>query len=196
MVRKSAALLAAFVFSQVSAADTAALSWEQPADTIYAVDGSDAGTGTNFYSFSRLIKVSGGTGPIVTLNCQAMSTGAHSLNVAIQMDPQNTYEEDPKERLRLLNINVALTVDGKRQFEKFMMHPKSTKIIPIDKAVGKRIYNAAVTGSSVSIKVQGSTYDLEIPDKDDAFIAFARICPTTNGGTFDNSIFENVQAPT
>lgn len=193
MFRKPAAFIAVALFAQLSAADTPPLIWEQSRDAIHHVDGSDAGTAADFYSFSRTIKVSGATGPIVILNCQAMSNGAHSLNAGIQMDPANTYEENPSERLRLHNVNVSLTVDGIRQNEKFMMHPKSTKIVPIDKSVGKRIYNAVVTGSPVSMKLQGKNYDLELPGKDEVFVAFARFCPTTNGGQFDYSIFDSVR---
>lgn len=193
MFRKPAAFIAVALIAQLSAADTPPLIWEQSRDAIHQVDGSDAGTAADFYSFSRTIKVSGATGPIVILNCQAMSNGAHSLNAGIQMDPANTYEENPSERLRLHNVNVSLTVDGIRQNEKFMMHPKSTKIVPIDKSVGKRIYNAVVTGSPVSMKLQGKNYDLELPGKDEVFVTFARFCPTTNGGQFDYSIFDSVR---
>lgn len=172
----------------------APLAWRQSPDTIYQVDGADAGNSADFFSFSRLIKVSGGTGPILILNCQAMSNGAHSLNAGIQLDPANTYEENPAERLHLHRITVTMSVDGKRTHEKFMMHPKSSKIVPIDKSVGKRLFNAAVTGAVVTIKANGKTFELEIPDQDKVFADFAKTCPTTNGGKFYNTLFESPDA--
>ncbi|MBD3770058.1 MAG: hypothetical protein IE925_07905 [Rhodobacterales bacterium] len=169
--------------------------WSQAPDTILRVDNSDVGTQANFYSFSRLIRTTGNENPVVILNCQAMSTGQHSLNAAIQLDPANTYEEDPSERFRLLSVSAALTIDGVKKSERFKYHPASSKIIPYDKAVAKKLYNAVVNGSEVMLKVKGKQYDLALPAKDAVvFIAFAKTCPTTNGGQFDASIFEQVKA--
>ena len=176
----------------VAEADTPAeLSWSADRDTLIRVDTSDPGNAADFYSVSRTIRSSGGTGPVLMLNCQAMSTGKHSLNAAIQLDPANTYEESPSERLRLLSLNVALTVGGKKKNERFQYHPQSSKIIPFNKDVSKRLYNAVVTGASVTIKVKGETYTLALPGKDQTFISFAKTCPTTNGGQFDPSLFEH-----
>jgi hypothetical protein len=168
----------------------AALAWVQDPDSIIRVDGSDAGTSANFYSFSRLIHSSGGPGPILIFNCQAMSTGQHSLNAAVQLDPDNAYEENPSERLHLLNVSVTLTIGGSKKSERFKYHPASSKIIPHNKAVAKQLYNAVVQGSDVSLKVKGKTYDLAFPGKDPVFVSFAKTCPTTNGGKFDPAIVE------
>ena len=197
MARRIAGVLAAAIFAQAVAAETDtadALSWSQDPDSIIRVDSSDAGTATNFYSFSRIIRTSGGTGPVLMLNCQAMSTGSNSLNAAILLDPANTYEQNPSERLHLLSLTGTLTINGQQQKERFKYHPESSKIIPYDKAVSKRLFNAVVTGASVQLKVKGKTYDLEIPGKDQVFVAFAKTCPMTNGGTFDSAIFEEAKA--
>lgn len=194
--RLSAVLTGAVILVQTTTAQTepsSALAWVQDRDSILRVDDSDAGTGTDFYSFSRLIHSSGGHGPVLTFNCQAMSTGQHSLNAAIQLDPSNTYEENPSERLRLLNVSVALTINGSKKMERFKYHPASSKIIPHNKAIAKRLYNAVVQGSDVTIKVKGKTYDLALPGKDPVFVNFAKTCPTTNGGKFDMSIFQQVE---
>lgn len=190
MNRIVGAVIGAVIALQGQAAHADALQWVQDPDSIIRVDSSDAGNATNFYSFSRIIRSSGGSGAVLMLNCQAMSTGQHSLNAAIQLDPANTYEENPSEHLHLLSVSVALTVDGKKKAERFKYHPASSKIVPYDKAVAKRLFNAIVTGAPVSLKVKGKTYDLELPGKDETFVAFAKTCPTTNGGNFDRSIFE------
>lgn len=183
-----AALLAQAAMAETVSSGT--LSWTRDRDSLIRVDDSDPGNATNFYSYSRTIRSSGGSGPVLILNCQAMSTGKHSLNAAIQLDPANTYEEDPSERLRLLSVTVALTVDGQKKFEKFQYHPESSKIVPFSNAVSKRLYNAAVSGVPVMLKVKGKTYDLALPGKDKTFTAFAKACPTTNGGKFDPSVFD------
>lgn len=169
---------------------TTDLAWIQDPDSIIRVDDSDAGNAANFYSFSRLIHSSGGSGPVLIFNCQAMSTGQHSLNAAIQLDPDNTYSENPSERLHLLNVSVTLTIDGSKKSDKFKYHPASSKIIPHDKAIAKKLYNAVVQGSDVSMKVKGKTYDLALPGKDSVFVSFAKTCPTTNGGKFNPAIIE------
>lgn len=197
MARRHAGILAATILVHSAAAQTreqVVPVWSQDRDTIIRVDSSDPGTKTNFYSFSRIIRTSGGTGPALLLNCQAMSTGAHSLNAAIMLEPANTYEQAPSEHLRLLSLSGTLTIGGHQQKERFKYHPQSTKIIAYDKAVSIRLYNAAITGADVQLKVKGKTYDLEFPEKNQVFIDFAKTCPMTNGGNFDSSIFEEAEA--
>jgi len=191
------AITTTLILAGVAQAESAApLAWVQDPDSIIRVDDSDAGTSADFYSFSRLIHSSGGSGPILIFNCQAMSTGQHSLNAAVQLDPDNTYEESPSERLHLLNVSVTLTIDGSKKSERFKYHPASSKIIPYNKSVAKQLYNAVVQGSDVRMKVKGKTHDLALPGKDSVFISFAKTCPTTNGGKFVNlpSLSDNEKA--
>ena len=166
------------------------LRWEQLRDQYTEVDSSDAGREADFFGFSRTIQTAGTTGPLIVFLCHVSSEEYESLNVAIQLDPHSTYGENPERAPRILTLSGILTVDGKKQSERFRYHPASSKIVPFDRKVAKRLYNAAVTGADVSIKVQGKTHDLEIPAKNDVFVSFAKICPVTNGGTFDRSIFD------
>lgn len=164
--------------------------WVQDPDKIVSVDSSDAGKDANFYSFSRIIRTSGGPQPTVLLTCQAMSTGHNSMNFAIQLDPANTYESDPSERLRLLSLSGTLIINGEGKPERFKYHPASSKVIPFDKSAARRLFNAVVKGSEVHLKIKGDTFDLALPGKGPAFVSFAKTCPITNGGTFDQSIFD------
>jgi hypothetical protein len=170
------------------------LHWEQLPDQFTWVDSSDAGKEADFFGFSRTIQTAGTTGPLVVFLCHVSSEDYESLNVAIQLDPHSTYGENPERAPRILTLTGVLTVDGKKQSERFRYHPASSKIVPFDRTVSKRLYNAAVTGADVSIKVQGKTHDLEIPAKNDVFVSFAKVCPVTNGGTFDRSIFDGETA--
>ena len=123
------AIIITLVLAGAAQAESPApLAWVQDPDSIIRVDDSDAGKSANFYSFSRLIHSSGGSGPTLIFNCQAMSTGQHSLNAAVQLDPDNTYEENPSERLHLLNVSVTLTIDGSRKSERFKYHPASLNV--------------------------------------------------------------------
>lgn len=168
--------------------------WEQDPDRIWRVDSSDAGRGTDYYSFSRMIRSAGGSGPITILNCQANSKGQNTLSLGFQIDPENRYTDDPDHSPRILTASGILTVGGKKEAERFQYHPDSTKIIPFSDAVPRRIFNAVVTGAVVTLKFQGKTYDLDLPPKDTTFVSFAKTCPVTNGGTFDRAIFDQAEA--
>ena len=193
------ALATACLWAPAAAAETQSqtdeLRWEQKPDTLTTVDSSDAGTAADFYGFSRIIEAAGTTGPIIIFICHVNSNGYQSLNAGIQLDPKSTYGEKPERTPRILTLTGVLTIDGKKQNERFRYHPASSKIVPFDRKVARRLYNAAVTNSEMSIKVQGKTYDLEIPAKNSVFTSFAKTCPVTNGGTFDYSIFDAVLTP-
>lgn len=196
----AAALLATMAVpaasAETEAADSAAPArhWEQEPDRIWRVDSSDAGHGTDYYSFSRMIRSAGGTGPVTILNCQANSKGQNTLSLGFQIDPENRYTDNPDHSPRILTASGILTVGGKKEAERFQYHPDSTKIIPFNNAVPRRIFNAVVTGAEVKLKFQGKTHDLDLPAKDKVFISFAKTCPVTNGGTFDSSIFDRAEA--
>lgn len=91
------------------------LRWEQKPDTFTTVDGSDAGTATDFYGFSRIMEAAGTTGPIVIFICHVNSNGYESLNAGIQLDPNSTYGEKPERTPRILTLTGVLTIDGKRK---------------------------------------------------------------------------------
>jgi hypothetical protein len=179
--------------TQPAEPEAASPHWQQDPDRIWFVDGADAGHGADYYSFARMIRSSGGDGPITILNCHATSTGQNSLSLGFQIDPDNAYEDAPDHSPRILTASGILTVGGKKQAERFRYHADSTKIIPFDPAVPRRVFNAVVTGEEVTLKFQGKTYDLGLPGKDKVFVSFAKTCPVTNGGKFDYSIFD--QAP-
>ena len=167
-----------------------ALYWTEERDQLWSVDSSDAGEAPNFYSIIRVITSSGGDGPVLQLGCQATSKGDQTLQAGFKLDPQNAYEQAPKTRLRLLSMSGILTIGDDRKSERFQYHPDSSKITPFNRAVPKRLFNAIVRGDPVQLKVQNQTYDLALPGVDDIFTRFAKTCPVTNGGKFDQPIFD------
>ena len=193
LMRLAAGLAGLGLLAQVAVAEadsSSTLHWTLERDQIGRVDSADAGHATNFYSFTRIIRSTGATGPVVLLSCQVTSTGVSSLNTAIQIDPDNKYEENPSRTLHLLRLSATLTIGDEKKVERFQYHPESTKIVPFNRTIPKRLFNAVLTGAQVTLKVKGKTHDVELPGQDDAFVAFARSCPITNGGSFDDSIFE------
>lgn len=195
LMLSAAAPLPAFADNTPSEPETVTgLRWEQDPDNIWIVDGSDAGFSADLYGYSRIIKSAGTTGPIIIFNCYVDSKKYETLNTGIQLDPNSTYADNPERTPRILTLTGVLTIDGKTKNERFRYHPASSKIVPFDKAVARRIYNAAVTGAETSIKVQGKLYNLEMPATDKTFVSFAKNCPTTNGGKFDYTIFETYRS--
>lgn len=71
-------------------------------------------------------------------------------------------------------------------------HPDSTKLLPIDRTVARRIFNDAVRGDLVREKTSKNQYSIQLPPQNSAFKEFAKICPQTNGGDIDMSIFDYV----
>lgn len=169
------------------------LRWKQLPDRFITADGTDAGTAADFYGFSRILEVSGTSGPVLILSCHVNTEGFEALNAGIQLDPANTYGDKPERTPRILTASGVLTIDGETQSERFRYHPASSKIVPFDRAVARRLYNAAVTGADMKLKFQGTTYAIDIPAKDKTLVSFAKVCPVTNGGTFDRSIFHRVE---
>ena len=121
------------------------LSWVQEPDHIWSVDSSDAGDRPNFYSFVRIITVSGGEGPVVQLSCQATDSGHYALNAGIKLVPDNAYDEAPKTRLRFLEMNGTLTVGDDRRNARFQYHPDSSKIVPYNRSVPRRLFQRHCT---------------------------------------------------
>lgn len=166
--------------------------WLKDPDRIWTVDGSDAGSDSDFLSFSRIIRSSTTTGPVIIFNCQVNSRGTQTLGFGFQLDPENNYMDDPDRSPRILTASGILTIDGKRKAERFRYHPDSSKIVPFDRSVGRRMFNAVVKGSEIQLKFQNTTYALTVPPTDSIFTSFAKVCPVTNGGNFDMTIFDRV----
>lgn len=174
-------------------AETSDRAWVQQPDQLINVDSSDAGNDPNFKSLLRIIKAEGGGFPTIQLSCQMATSGYKALNFSVQLDPDNTYEKDADRSPRFHHISGIMEVRGEKFPERYAFHTKSTKLIPLSRKVPLRIYNSIVRRDAVQLKVQGKQHDLALPEKNDAFVAFAKFCPVTNGGKFDESHFETLE---
>lgn len=182
-----------FVAAAPGHADTPDRIWVQQQDQLISVDSSDAGNDPNFKSLIRIIKAEGGGHPTIQLSCQMTTTGVTALNFSVQLDPDNTYEDNADRSPRFHHISGIMEIDGKKYPERYAYHAKSTKLVPLNREVPNRIYNSVVRGDAVSLKVKGKRRDLALPAADDTFVAFAKFCPVTNGGKFDPSAFESLK---
>jgi hypothetical protein len=174
-------------------ADPAQRVWTQEQDQLIQVDSADAGKDPNFKSLVRIIKAEGGDYPTIQLSCQITTSGYKALNFSVQLDPENTYEDDADRSPRFHHISGIMTVRDEKFPDRYAFHAKSTKLIPLSREVPSRIYNSVVRGDQVQLKVQGKQRNLALPAKNDVFIAFAKFCPVTNGGKFDVSVFETLK---
>jgi hypothetical protein len=193
--RKHVALAAfglAFCIVGAQADDTTetALAWVQQPDKIWSADGADGGRSADFYTFTRVLKSSGGDGPLVILSCTFNSRGKSMMSAGFQLDPENTYEDVPKKSLRTNTMSGKLTIGDKRSSERFLYHAASSKIIPRDPAVARKLFNAVVKNRPVTLKAQNKTNAIALPPVDDVFKDYVNVCPLTNGGKMDLSIFE------
>ena len=183
--------VAAMVMAATPAlADSAPRVWTQEKDQLIGVDSSDAGKDPNFKSLVRIIKAEGGDHPTIQLSCQITTSGYKALNFSVQLDPENTYEDDADRSPRFHHISGIMEIRDEKFPDRYAFHAKSTKLIPLSREVPSRIYNSVVRGDQVQLKVKGKKRDLSLPEKNDVFVAFAKFCPVTNGGKFDVSVFE------
>jgi hypothetical protein len=127
-----------------TAGDT--LSWLQERDQLWSVDSSDAANTPNFSSFIRIMTSSLGAGPVLQFSCQATNRGGQMLQLGFKRDPDNTYEQAPKQRLIFLEMSGILTIGDDHKSECLQYHPDSSKKKPYKRTVPKRLFNAVMRG--------------------------------------------------
>ena len=164
--------------------------WQLDPPAIWMVDSADAGTAADYYSYVQIMRVANTTGPMLQLSCNANSKGHAALSAAIQIDPANTYEQDPKRHLRMNTMSGKLTIGETSKAERWRYHADSTKMLPFDVTVPRRMFNGIVKNFFIYVNSRTVIYTLEVPEMNDEFKAFAKSCPVTNGGKIDPSIFE------
>lgn len=165
--------------------------WEMVARKMIAVDGSDAGRSADLYSYIEIIGARNIEGPILTMSCQQTSKGNSTLQVAIQLDPDNDYESNPKRRLRRLSRSGKLTIGEEAFPERWSFHPASTKLVPFRRTIARKIFNAIVTGTPVTLTLQKKDYPIALPEVDSAFRRFVKQCPISNGtNEVDMTLFD------
>ena len=136
--------VAAMVMAATPAlADSAPRVWTQEKDQLIRVDSSDAGKDPNFKSLVRIIKAEGGDHPTIQLSCQITTSGYKALNFSVQLDPENTYEDDADRSPRFHHISGIMEIRDEKFPDRYAFHAKSTKLIPLSREVPARRPGAA-----------------------------------------------------
>lgn len=188
-----AAIVTALMLAPIASAQGAVV-WSLQPDQTINVDSSDAGSSPDLRANIRTIESNAGLGPMIILSCTATTNGHHMLQVAFQPDPHSDYETYSDNKLRLQHGFGKLSIGDKKHKARFTLHPKSTRMVPKDRMIAKKVFNGIVRGDTISIKRSGKTTEFANPGKDPVFVSFAKSCPTTNGGKFDDPLFSMVKS--
>lgn len=143
------------------------------------VDSSDAGNGTDFVAEQQWLVLKGAGNSAITLSCQEIMGDADArvrLQVAFDLDKQKDIS---KSRMRLRQVTGRLTLgDNSSKSERFLWNTQTMKVVPNSRNVARRVFNAAVRGDHIKLKVSGKTYyDFKLPELNDDFRAFVKVCP-------------------
>ena len=143
------------------------------------VDGSDAGTQTDFQAKISKITIKGENNTAITLSCQTVIEdgvqGNSQLNAAIDLDET---KDVGRSRMNLRHISGRLTVGEESKAERWVWNPETMRIVPHNREVARRLFNAGVRGDRVKLKAFGEQkLDIQLPEMNDHFRAFAKACP-------------------
>ena len=71
----------------------------------------------------------------------------------------------------------TLTIDGETAYAgKFTYLPTQKVALPHERSVNARLYNAAIQGQAVTLRLKGQTHDLSLPPRGEALTAFHQSC--------------------
>ncbi len=143
------------------------------------VDGSDAGSRMDFVAQQQWLILKGTGNSSITFSCQEIMGDADArvrLQIAFDLDKQ---QDVAKSRMRLRQVTGRLTLgDSGSKAERFTWNTQTMKIVPNSRNVARRVFNAAVRGDHIKLKVSGKTYyDFKLPPVNDDFRAFVKVCP-------------------
>lgn len=111
--------------------------------------------------------------PALVLGCNA--DGKISATFSLEGDVTNNLESG---RDRPRTVNATLQVEGKDAAKsKWVYLSKRNMAAPLDTRFARRIYNAAVTGSTISLDLgRRGTYEYAPPKMNGDFKTFASAC--------------------
>lgn len=154
-------------------------SWVLDRSEKWDVDSSDAGLSTNFEAKIIKVTINGENNTAITLSCQTIiddgKTGKSQLNVAIDMDKS---VDTARSRMKIRHISGRLTVGEKAKAERWIWNPETMRIVPHNREVARRLFNAGVRGDRVQLKALGENkIDIQLPEMNNHFRTFAKACP-------------------
>lgn len=153
--------------------------WVLDTPEIITYDGSDVGKRADFASELQTLTLYGAGNQSVIFNCRVRLGDENfeprffiGIDLDKSKDPDSAY-------LAARAISARLTIgDNKSKGDRWLWNPKTDRIMPVKHAVGRRIFNAAVRGDQIQIKLQGKKrLDVTLPSINEDFRNFVKICP-------------------
>ena len=113
-----------------------------------------------------------------------LSCNPDKLVVGVGTVPGPMTERLDTSTKRVKTKRATTTIGDKEPLrERWAYLPRTQIAISRASVTGKRFFNAAVRGDTVSVKVDGTdTATFTFPAQNDVFKSFARSCAITNGG--------------
>ena len=167
--------------------------WKVTSRRRTSIDTADIGNSWDQYSYTVLISSENKAGTLaIDLACRISTTGYSGLLAAVQLNPNDHRDQPALKKMRTNTITGHLTIGGKRVTERWFFVGKRERFAPINTDVPRRLFNGAIRGDIVKVKVQGKTYEIDFPEPNGTFKSFAKFCPVTNGGkAVDPEIFRD-----
>lgn len=142
-----------------------------------SVDTSDAGSETNFVAQQQWLELMGTGNVGITLSCQTIMGDNSPARLQVVFDADKTANT-AKSRMNVRTVTSRLTVGDKTKPERMVWNIDTMKYAPNNRAVAKRIFNAAVRGDRVKLVTQGKTrVDVQMPALNQDFKNFVKVCP-------------------
>lgn len=119
----------------------------------------------------------GSTGLIFTC------TNEGKLDSMLNLDGGDILEKIASKSTVVRNKKGTLSIDGREEIrEDWLYHPSTKMAEPRKFSISHKLYNAAVTGSPIELKMSYvDAVNVTPPPVNDAFKSFASTCGATNG---------------
>lgn len=155
------------------------LEWFLETPMIMNVDSADAGLAPDFTALVEKVSLKTGTNTKLTLSCQVVREDGKlrdtRLNVGFDLD---TEKQDFKRRMSIRRTSANVTIGDNKDSYRFQWNINTDSMVPFDRVLARRIFNAAVRGDTLKLEVSRKTrIDVTLPEMNDAFRTFAKGCP-------------------
>jgi hypothetical protein len=145
------------------------------------VDSSDAGNAADFNARVDKLTLAAGPNTSIILSCQVIQKDGQlrdsRLNVGFDLD---TEKDAYKRRMSIRRMSASLTLGEVKKTYRFQWNVDTDTIVPFDRSVARKVFNAAIRGEQIKLKISGKVrIDTTLPTLNEAFRTFAKNCPAT-----------------
>lgn len=142
------------------------------------VDGADAGSEADFKAKIHKLSLAGPNETGLMLSCQIiMDEGVEKSQLNAAFDLEKSVDK-ARRRMNLRHISGKLQVGDNAKQERWIWNPDTMRVVPHNRQVPLRLFNAGVRGDLVRLKVLGKwQIEMQLPEMNDQFKAFAKACP-------------------